>query len=61
LRPSQYAYQRSVLGSVRTGPSVRIHQAHHLLLHPETRKLAACCRMRTELPDKPMSTRPPDR
>ena len=39
----------------------RVHQTNQLLLHAQTRELAECCRMRTELPDEPVPERPPCR
>lgn len=38
-----------------------VHQTDQLLLHPETRKLAECRRMRAELPDESVSERPSHR
>ncbi len=44
-----------------TGPCAGVHQTDQLLLHPETRKLAECRRMRAELPDESVSERPSHR
>ena len=38
-----------------------VRPSHRILLHAETRELVERCRMRTQLPDEPMLTRPPDR
>ena len=61
VRQPQHAHQRGVLRGVRTGASAGVHQADQLLLHAETRQLAECRRMRVELPDEPVSERPPHR